>query len=425
MSGFRFGQAQVVITPPIGTRLSGFEERDHGCVGVHDDLFAKTWVFDDGSGHFALTLLDLVSIDLDMVEAVRKRVSEATKLAPHEIHFVCTHTHSGPAGLRRAADKVYLPQGDPELVNIMERHLAGCVIAAWESLREGRLGFGQGRLTSMCTNRRDPNGPMDPEVTVLRVEEADGRLAGVIVNYANHPTTLNAENYLVTRDYPGFMCDAIAHVKGKGVQVGFAQGTAGDISARWTRRGTTFAEAERLGHMLAGEALRVLETVETTTEARVRSFTRKFEVPMRKLPPLAEAEAALAAATARLESLKAEGAPYGDVRTAYVSWQGADRTARMARQGRPSTTFTEVGLLSLNGHAIALLPGEALTRTGLDLKAAIGTGTIVLGYANDSMGYLIPLEEDGGGSYETGASLLAPEAVQTMKEQILALAREM
>jgi len=265
---------------------------------------------------------------------------------------------------------------------------------------------------------------MDPEVAVIRLEEADGRLAGVIVNFACHPTTLNHENYLVTRDYPGYMCDAIEAVKGRGVQAGFAQGAAGDISCRWTRRGNSFAEAARLGHMLAGEALRVLETIETGTEADIRSLVADVEVPTRALPSPEEAERAEREATRRLEELKAAGAPYGEVRTAYVSWQGANRTLRKVREGQPERIVTEVGLLSLCGRRIAFLPGEAFTRTGLELKAALGPGTLVMAYANDSMGYLVPPEEVDG-SYESGASFLDPAAVPAMKARILALAQEL
>jgi len=424
VASFRFGQAQAVITPPVGTMLSGFEERDHGCEGVHDHLYARSWVFSDGSHHAALTLLDLCTIDRAMVREIRGLVSEATGLRPEEMHFVCTHTHSGPVSMREAVDPTYLPAGDPALVAVLVRHIAGSVIAAWRSLREGRIGFGSGTLTTLCTNRRDPGLPMDPEVAVLRLEEADGRLAGVIVNFACHPTTLNRENYLVTRDYPGFMCDAIEAVKGGGVQAGFAQGAAGDISCRWTRRGNNFAEAARLGHMLAGEALRVLEIIETTPEAEVRSLTADLEVPVRALPSLEEAERAEREATRRLEELKAAGAPYGEVRTAYVSWQGANRTLRKVREGQPERIVTEVGLLSLGGRRIAFLPGEAFTRTGLELKAALGPGTLVMAYANDSMGYLVPPEEVDG-SYESGASFLDPAAVPAMKARILALAQEL
>ena len=37
------GFARVSITPPPGTGMMGFADRDidHGCEGVHDDIFAR------------------------------------------------------------------------------------------------------------------------------------------------------------------------------------------------------------------------------------------------------------------------------------------------------------------------------------------------------------------------------------------------
>jgi neutral ceramidase len=425
MSAFRFGQAQAVITPPIGTPLSGFEERDHGAEGVHDDLWAKAWVFEGDGGRVALAFLDLVGVDREMVREIRAQVSAATELKPHDIHLVCTHTHSGPSGLRKAVPFLASPfTEDPELVSVYVRYIAGALIRAFRSLHPGRIGFGTGLLSTMCTNRRDPSGPMDPAVQVIRVEEADGALAGVIVNYANHPTTLNAENYLVTRDFPGFMCDAVTRVHGGSVQVAYAQGAAGDISARWTRRATTFAEADRLGTMLAGEALRVLAMVESSPELKVRVLSRDFTVPTRRYPPVAEAEHRLAEATERLERLKVSGAPYGDVRTAYVSWQGADRTARMARIQRPDMMVAEAGLIALGELKIALLPGEAMTRTGLELKEGLRRPSMVFAYANDYVGYLVPSADEAEGGYEAGASFLSAAAVDQLRDGVLALAQE-
>lgn len=426
MLPFRFGQAQVVITPPVGTPLSGFEERDHGCEGIHDDLWAKAWVFEGGGGRAAFGFLDLVGVDREMVREIREQVAKATELVPHEIHLICTHTHSGPSGLRKPVPFLASPfREDPELVSVYVRLIAGAIVQAFRSLRPGRIGFGAGTLTTMCTNRRDPKGQMDSALQVIRVEEADGTLAGVIVNYACHPTTLNAQNYLVTRDFPGYMCDAVTRVKGRRVQVAYAQGTAGDVSARWTRRGTSFAEAERLGHMLAGEALRVLETVTTSPDLAVAAVSQDVSVPTRRYPPEDVADRLLAAATDRLESLKAAGAPYGDVRTAYVAWQGADRTARMSRLHRPEQIDAEVALVRLGAMKVAMLPGEAMTRTGQELKAALGEPCIVLGYANDYVGYLVPAADEAQGGYEAGASFLAAEGVDLLRDEMLARAREM
>ena len=423
MSKFYFGQAQAIITPPIGTELVGYPERDHGCEGVHDDLFAKAWVFSDGNEYATLAFLDLTGVDLEITHKVREIVAANTPIKPHAVHLNFTHTHSGPAclpGARNPIERMYSTD-DPELNAVMVRFISGAIISAFRSLRKGRIGFGRGELHGLATNRRDPGDPMDNDVDVFRLEEEDGRLAGVIVKYSCHPTVLNEENYLVSRDYPGFMCDALQAAKGGGIQVAFAQGTGADASTRFTRRSKTFKEAERLGHMLAGVALSVLERIETSDEILIQCQNGEVELPTRQLPAPDKAEKMLAEAARNLESLKKTGAPEAQVRSAYVAELGAKVQAQMAQMGIPGVLKAEVGLLSLGKWKIALLPGEMMALTGKKLQEALGEGSVVFGYTNSSHGYFLPAEQEAKGGYETGVSLVTSQGEAILREAVLRL----
>jgi len=48
MSSLSVGSASVVITPPVGTPMDGYFDRRDVSRGVHDDLYARALVFDDG-----------------------------------------------------------------------------------------------------------------------------------------------------------------------------------------------------------------------------------------------------------------------------------------------------------------------------------------------------------------------------------------
>ncbi|MCD4699390.1 MAG: hypothetical protein K8R91_02310, partial [Phycisphaerae bacterium] len=55
------GFASVQITPPLGTTMMGFAHRDreHGCKGVHDDLFARSLHLCHGDQEVLIIGLDL------------------------------------------------------------------------------------------------------------------------------------------------------------------------------------------------------------------------------------------------------------------------------------------------------------------------------------------------------------------------------
>jgi hypothetical protein len=70
---------------------------------------------------------------------------------------------------------------------------------------------------------------VDPEFTLLRVEDMNGAPRALLVHYACHAVVLGSTSCLYSADYPGAMQ---AKVEGAipGVQCMFVQGGAGDIN---------------------------------------------------------------------------------------------------------------------------------------------------------------------------------------------------
>lgn len=85
-----------VITPPIPCEMGGYAARTGPAEGVHDDLYVRSLVLEDGGTRLGLITCDLLNLDRALVEQVRKRVSEATGIAPQAIMMAASHTHSGP-----------------------------------------------------------------------------------------------------------------------------------------------------------------------------------------------------------------------------------------------------------------------------------------------------------------------------------------
>jgi len=89
------GLATVDITPPVGWRMFGsYREQFSG--GVHDPLYAKAIVLEQGNERAALVICDLCYISRRFSERVRKRASDLTGIPASKIVVCATHTHSGP-----------------------------------------------------------------------------------------------------------------------------------------------------------------------------------------------------------------------------------------------------------------------------------------------------------------------------------------
>ncbi|TXT16772.1 MAG: hypothetical protein FD133_1671 [Erysipelotrichaceae bacterium] len=87
---------KINITPPIGLRMSGFDERNHGADGILNQLFANVLVLGDGLTKVAIVTLDLSGVDKVLTKAVRDAVSQKTDIPHHAIMLIASHTHSGP-----------------------------------------------------------------------------------------------------------------------------------------------------------------------------------------------------------------------------------------------------------------------------------------------------------------------------------------
>ncbi|MGD0579634.1 MAG: hypothetical protein ABSC08_11970, partial [Bryobacteraceae bacterium] len=176
------GLARVEITPGTSMTMYGYAKRTCGTSnGTHDPLFAKVLVLRTGDSRMAIVTLDL---GIFMSERLRRDV--AARLGIPILLLAASHTHSGPEFLVEETGTA-TPEGAPYLAEV-ERKVFGAVEEASRAMFPARLSVGRGSL-QLGYNRllpredgrsralfdnleRVPYGPVDPEVVVLRVEDA-------------------------------------------------------------------------------------------------------------------------------------------------------------------------------------------------------------------------------------------------------------
>ncbi len=278
----RAGVARVEITPGGSMPMYGYANRKCGpAQGTHDPLFAKVLVLEAGQSKMAMVSLDLGSI---VAENLRREVAE--KLGIPVLLLSASHTHSAPAFLAPAGTGAGMSPGpsesSPYLLEI-EKKIFGAIREAASAMFAARLGIGRGslqlgynrlllrddgRARALFDNlQRVPYGPVDPEFTLLRVEDEAGTVRALLVHYACHAVCLGPTNCKYSADYPGVM-QAKVEAEMKGTQCMFIQGGAGDINPLFQgRKGMEqedFATMTTMGELLAAD---VLKTVRSTKAA--------------------------------------------------------------------------------------------------------------------------------------------------------------
>jgi len=78
-----------------------------------------------------------------------------------------------------------------------------------------------------------PTAPVDPTVSVVRIDTAGGTPLAVLVSYACHPVVLGSDNQQYSADFPATMNHIVEEQIGGKVMSFFLQGAPGDINRVW------------------------------------------------------------------------------------------------------------------------------------------------------------------------------------------------
>lgn len=229
------GFGKVCITPPVGFSLVGyfFDRRSEG---ILDDLYASSFIIDDGENLFIVVSCDLIWIDEKIVEKVRKILIKDLKIKPGNLIIHATHTHTGPLTSKRDTS-IYTKNFfvHNSYIEILPFYIAGSIKIALRNRKEIEIGVGKGRVEGIAFNRRylmkdgrvitnpfnqkenivKSAGNVDDTIYVVAFKESQ-KYAGFIINFGLHPDTVGGN--LISSDWPGalrkkiedeFKCNAL------------------------------------------------------------------------------------------------------------------------------------------------------------------------------------------------------------------------
>ena len=226
------GVAARDITPPPGLPMWGYTDREGPATGTLDPLFAKAVVFRAGASSAAIVTLDLGRPLLPaIVERIRARARE---VGVQDTAFVATHTHHGPA----------LESINQAHIAAIEQGVSEAIAKAAGSLEPVRMSLGRtqadvahnrriitpdGRCLMMWRNEtKRPTEPIDPEMTVIRLDKTDNTPLATLVSFACHPVVMGPSNLQYSGDFCGEMARIVKNETG--AECLFLQGACGDIN---------------------------------------------------------------------------------------------------------------------------------------------------------------------------------------------------
>lgn len=458
---FQAGVGRVNITPPLSLPHAGWGAQAHiNPDGVEADLWATVLVVTDGTEMAAVVDLDLVMLTREENEAIQAEVSSVLGIQPKQVRVSVTHAHSGPP----PSTWDWLGGGSvlQGYYELLPFYASGAARLALRNLRPAYVGVGRGQ-SFVAVNRREtapsgkvvvgvnPDGVIDPEVLVIRIDGQDATPLAAIIGYTMHPTTLGPTNRLLSPDWPGHLKRTVEALTGATCL--FAQGASGDIGPGPEGFTDRVEVARKLGAMVGCEAARVylglrLPPVRYRHERvwesgaplarwtavpigenkpRVRVMTRDIPLPLRPQQTVAEAERSMADAHARLRDLRARGAQADEIEAATFMVKRASMALTRAQTfgGRGEFPVT-LHLLQIGPAVLASIPCEPFAEIGLAVKRASPcTYTWFGGYVGGWFGYLPTEAEYARGGYEVDTSPFTPKAAQRVIDETAAALKEL
>ena len=274
-AGLRAGTAKADITPSGGVPLWGFEDRLKPATGTLDPLFARVLVLEAGDKRLALVTLDLGrSFGPESVDQIRRAVKKSSGISC--LLMTASHTHGAPVIQDQYKDGP--PVWERAALEKIERAIqeaAGGLVEARIGTGTGAVYIGHNRLRVNADGTvswfernltRIPTAPVDPTVSVIRIDRADGSPMAVLTNYSCHPVVFGSDNLQYTADFPAVTNRVVESKFGSRTLSLFLQGAPGDINPYHAV--TPLAEdpdkaRDWTGERLGAEAARVASEIHT------------------------------------------------------------------------------------------------------------------------------------------------------------------
>ena len=357
-AAFRAGIAFRNVTPEPLLPVVGGIGPGHRVTRKDGELTVRALVLEDGTNRLAIVSADF----LGFPSVLGNKVRASVKGIPRDnILIGATHTHSAP-------DCYGFPDGqggtssNPHYLETVCQRMSEAINEAVAGLEPARLKIATGEAKGKIAYNYYAEQLYDPRCHVIQAVNTAGRPIATLVNYAIHPEVLGNQAGICSPDLIGPLYDRIAlNGGGTGIFMNSAQGgmVTADNRLPEGREARTWEECQRIGTLLADEALRIVGDAPTQTSPKLFCAARAVALPVdspmmraliKQMPGLAGAS--------------------------------------------PESVTGQLNVVNLGNAQILTIPGEALPNIGYYLKRKMhGEHNLLFGLTNDAFGYILTKED--------------------------------
>lgn len=384
---------------------------------AYDDIFVKVCVIQQEKELFGCISLDVIAIDHLLMERIYQILKEQKQNIDHFI-ISATHTHAAPGGMLDTMHGLLL--GSENIFQLpddvwLDTLAHTCNVAfhhALMDLKDASIAIAEGHVTGIGKNRNDPVFPGNEQIYAVFVKQTFGREV-VLVNYACHPTVLSADNDKVSSDFPGY---ADTLLQNQFFFCMYLNGCGGDISTRFTRKGSTYEEVKRFGSLFAEKISELYKIAIPIQHFSWNRYSIEMELVCQPYLSYEEAKQFYEEACEHVKRLKYNHASIHTLRLAQAHREGAEMQLRRARYGSQISSWeVAITIWKMNHEIFIIFPGELYSQLA---NPIMQDHVHVLGYSNGYLGYFADEQAYEAGYYEALSSPFAKGEAERLIKRI-------
>jgi len=354
-AAFQSAIAFRVVTPDPLLPVSGGVGTSKPSTKKFGELTVRALVLAENDTKVAIVSTDFLGFPSVLGDRIRALVKG---IPAENILIGATHTHSAPdcyGFVQNPADFA----DNLKYIDIVVAKAAEAINEAAANLKTGTFKISSGPAKGKIAYNYYAEQLYDPRCNVIQTFDEAGKVVATLVNYAIHPEVIGNSQGITSPDLVGPLYDRIAEKTGApGIFMNSAQGgmVTADNRLPDKKEARSWAECERIGTLLADEALRIVADAPSKSKGDLYVTSKPLTFPVDSL----EMQMIM-----KMSPLK-------------------------YKASANNTVTTRQNLINFADAQIITIPGEALPNIGYYLKRKMkGKHNFLFGLTNDAFGYIL------------------------------------
>lgn len=260
--GFYTGFAKENITPPFVTSMAGVGLRKKAYTSVHDSLYVRCIVVDNGTKPIALVSLDMLILPPKLREALALQLP-AIGFSLDNTYLSVTHTHNSIGNWgEHLVGELYTGAYNQTLIDFLCAKVVASITSAAKNKLSSTIKIGAVPVSDLLFNRlADEQGTVDSLLHTIEINRSDSTKL-LLASFTGHATC--APNVaILSRDYPGVFVDK---VEASGYS--FAMFMAGAVGSHGcSSKGGGWEGVTNVGNYVADTFLKNKNTLHAMTDS--------------------------------------------------------------------------------------------------------------------------------------------------------------